>query len=86
MLRGQEVVAAAQQQGQRNNQLADKRPTGGEAFADKRRRIVKRTRSGSSVTRGILTTSQRHQRTRGDGVLKTFKRFLIKLPRSIPNF
>jgi hypothetical protein len=43
---------------------------GGEVFADKRRLIVERTRSGSGATRGIVTISRRHQQTRGGGVLK----------------
>jgi hypothetical protein len=54
------VAAAAQQQGWHDNQLANKRPTRGEAFADKRRWIVERTRSGSGATRGVLTISRRH--------------------------
>jgi hypothetical protein len=52
-------VAAAQQQRQRNNQLANKRQmggeaykrqTGGEASVDKRRRSAERTRGGGSAT------------------------------------
>jgi hypothetical protein len=43
---------------------------GGEAFADKRQWILKRTRSGSGTMRGVVTISQRHQRTRGGGILK----------------
>jgi hypothetical protein len=72
MLRGQEAAAAAQQQGQCNNQLANKRLTGGRASTDKRRQIVQRTRSGSGsgATIGIMTTSRRHQRTIGGGILK----------------
>jgi hypothetical protein len=48
----------------------NKRSIGGEAFADKKGWILKRMRSGSGATRGIVTISRRHQRTRGDGVLK----------------
>ncbi len=51
-------AAAARQQGQRDNQLANKmqtgevykRQTGGEASADKRRRSTKRTRGGGGAT------------------------------------
>jgi hypothetical protein len=53
-----------------DNQLVNKRPTGGEAFADKRWWIVERTRSGSGAMRGVMTISWRHQRTRGGGVYK----------------
>jgi hypothetical protein len=53
-----------------DNQLANKRPTRGEAFADKRQWIIKRMRSSSRETRGIVTISWRHQRTRGGGVYK----------------
>ncbi len=41
VLKGQEAVAA-QQQGWHNNQLANKRPVGGEAFADRRGWIIER--------------------------------------------
>ncbi len=54
VLKGREA-AAAQQQGWHDNQL---------------RWIVERTRSGSSMMRGVVTISQRHQRTIGGGVLK----------------
>jgi hypothetical protein len=56
VLKRREAVAA-QQQGQHDNQLANKRSTGGETFADRRRWIVERTRSGSSTMRGIVTIS-----------------------------
>ncbi len=68
VLRGRKAEAAWQQW--YDNQLANKRPTGGNVFADKRRWIVDRMRSGSSVTRGIVTISWRHQRTRGGSVYK----------------
>ena len=51
-------AAAARQQGQRDNQLANKRQTGGEAYkrqtggeasADKRRRSAERMRGGSGA-------------------------------------
>jgi hypothetical protein len=50
-------AAAAQQQGQHDNQLANKRQTGeaykrqtgGEASADKRRRSAERTRGGGGA-------------------------------------
>jgi len=51
--------AAAQQQGRRDNQLANKRQTGGEAYkrqtggeesADKTRRSAERTRGGGGAT------------------------------------
>ena len=51
--------AAVGQQGRRDNQLAKKRPTGGEAYkrqkggeasADKRRRSTKRMRGGDGMT------------------------------------
>jgi hypothetical protein len=70
MSRGREVAAAARQQGQHDNQLAKKRPTGGEASADKRKWIVERTRSVSGAIRGVMTASRRHQQTRGGGILK----------------
>jgi hypothetical protein len=41
-----------------------------EAFTDKSRRIVKRTRSSSGAMKGIVTTSRRHHWTRGSGILK----------------
>jgi hypothetical protein len=67
--RGQEV-AAAWQQGWHDNQLANKRPMGREAFTDKRRWIVDRMRSNSGATRGVVTISWRHQRIRGGGIYK----------------
>jgi hypothetical protein len=69
MSRGQEA-AAAQQQGWHNNHLANKRPMGGEGFADKRWWILGRMRSSSGATRSIVTISWRHQQTRGGGILK----------------
>ncbi len=41
MLKGREA-GAARQQGWHDNQLANKRPTGGEAFEDRRQWIVER--------------------------------------------
>ncbi len=65
-------LVAARQQGRRDNQLANKRQmggeaykrqTGGEASADKRRRSNQRKRGGGSMTGGIATTSQRRQQS-----------------------
>jgi hypothetical protein len=76
-LREQEE-AVEQEQGQHDNQLANKRQTGGEASADRRRQSVKRMRGSGSTTRGILTTSWQTRGKkrggaggpRGSGVLK----------------
>jgi hypothetical protein len=53
-------------QGQRNNQLANKRHSGGQASADKRWRNNERTRGGGGATRGITTTSQKMRVKRGE--------------------
>ncbi len=56
---------AARQQGQRDNQLANKRQTVGEASVDRRWRSVKRTRDGSGATRGVETTIRQMRGKRG---------------------
>ncbi len=55
-----------QQQGQRDNQLENKRQTGGEASADKRWWSVERTRGDGSMPRGIATTSWQMRDKRGE--------------------
>jgi hypothetical protein len=63
-LREQEKVTA-QQQGQCNNQLANKRQTVLEASTDGRQRSVERTRDGGGATKGIATTNQQTRDKRG---------------------
>ncbi len=56
-----------QQQGQCDNQLANKRQTGRKASVDKRQRSNKRSRGSGGTTRGI-TTSNRQTRGKGGEV------------------
>jgi hypothetical protein len=64
--REQEEVMA-QQQGQCNNQLANKSQTGDEASVDKKRQSVERTRGGHGAMRGVATTSRQMRGKRGGG-------------------
>ncbi len=73
-MRGQEK-AAARQQGQRDSQLENKRQSGGEVSADKRRRSVEGSRGsggamrggGGGVTRGVMATIRQTRGMRGGG-------------------
>jgi hypothetical protein len=63
MLKGQEA-AAARQQGRHDNQLANKRPMGGEAFADRRRWIVERRETEAARRKDDRGRWMRHDKRR----------------------
>jgi hypothetical protein len=58
----------ARQQGQHNNQLANKskRQTVGEVSADRRQQSVEWTRDAGGATRGFATTSRQTRGKRGE--------------------
>ncbi len=64
--REQEKVAV-QQQGQCDNQLENKRQTGGEVSLDRVGGSIKRTRGGGGTTRGVAITSWQTRGKRGGG-------------------
>ncbi len=66
MSRGGEE-ATAQQQGQRDNKLANNRKTGEEASVHKRWQSIERTRGGGSGMRGVKTTSWQMRGKGGGG-------------------
>jgi Flp pilus assembly protein TadB len=63
----EQEVAVVGQQGQHDNQLVNKRQTGGEASVDRRQQSIKRMRGNGSTTRDITTTS-RQRRGEREGV------------------